>query len=98
MFVIPGGNHCRGGEGAWVVDYLSTLENWVEKGQAPDKLIGMHLKIDDPADTYGFGERGFPLDPTTVQFWRPIYPYPIRTQYLGHGDRNDAASFGPVEP
>jgi hypothetical protein len=98
MFIIPGGNHCRGGDGAWVVDYLSALEGWVEKGHAPEKLIGVHLRTDDPADTYGFGERGFPLDPRTIEFSRPIYPYPIRTRYLGHGDPKEATSFGPAEP
>lgn len=98
MFVIPGANHCRGGDGAWVVDYLSYMEAWVEKGQAPDKLIGVHLKSDNPADASGFGELRFPLDAASIEFSRPIYPYPIRTKYLGHGNPNDAASFGPVEP
>ena len=98
MFVIPGANHCRGGDGAWVVDYLGHMEAWVEKGQAPDKLIGVHLKSDNPAEAYGFAEPKFPLDPATIQFSRPIYPYPTGTKYLGHGDPNDAANFGPLKP
>jgi hypothetical protein len=38
----------------------------------------------------------FPLDPTTVEFSRPVYPYPLGTKYLGHGDPKEASSFGPV--
>jgi hypothetical protein len=42
LFVIPGMNHCTGGDGAFVVDYLSYLEAWVEKGQPPDRLLSFH--------------------------------------------------------
>ncbi len=92
LFMIPGMNHCTGGDGAYAVDYLSYLEAWVEKGEAPNKLIGAHLKPEDP------GRLDFPLDPARIQFSRPVYPYPSYAKYLGHGDPNSAASFGPVEP
>ncbi len=45
LFVIPGMEHCGGGDGAFAVDYLSSLEAWVERGKAPDKLIGAHVKF-----------------------------------------------------
>jgi feruloyl esterase len=47
LFLIPGMIHCTGGEGAYAIDYLSYLEDWVEHGQEPDKLVGAH-----PDDTY----------------------------------------------
>jgi feruloyl esterase len=38
-----------------------------------------------------------PLDPAIpVSFTRPVYPYPTRAKYLGHGNPNSAASFGPT--
>ena len=104
LFVIPGMDHCTGGDGAFAVDYLSALEAWVERGHAPDKLIGAHVK---PEDLEFYKAKDFwelmlgresPLDPTTVGFSRPVFPYPIGTKYLGRGDPNDAASFGPATP
>src|ERR1700722_9626339 len=104
LFVIPGMDHCTGGDGAFDVDYLSYLEAWVEGGKTPEKLIGAHstLKGLNPENSEVRGKLilglEFPLDPATVTFSRPIYPYPIGTRYLGHGDPNDAASFLPANP
>lgn len=39
LFLIPGVEHIGGGPGLTDFDAFSALENWVEKGQAPDKLI-----------------------------------------------------------
>jgi hypothetical protein len=38
LFMAPGVHHCAGGEGAWQVDFLSVLEEWVERGKAPDRI------------------------------------------------------------
>jgi hypothetical protein len=101
LFVIPGMNHCSGGDGAFAVDYLSYLEAWVEKGSPPEQLVASHVKLEDlkfdnPKDVHEMVRRlEFPLDPATVSFSRPVYPYPVATKYLGHGDSKDAASFGP---
>jgi hypothetical protein len=92
LFSLPGVEHCAGGPGADTVDYLTYLENWVERGNAPGKLVAAHLKMVDRAHP-----PNFPLDPVLVQFTRPVYPYPTRAKYLGHGDPNDAASFGPTD-
>jgi feruloyl esterase len=35
LFMVPGMNHCRGGEGADTIDMQPAIENWVERGQAP---------------------------------------------------------------
>ena len=40
LFMVPGMLHCGGGPGAWDVDYLEPLVNWVEKGVRPEKLTG----------------------------------------------------------
>jgi feruloyl esterase len=108
FFAVPGMGHCGGGDGASAIDYLSYLEAWVEKDRAPDKVIGSHVKTEDLMDKAMHGDQDalhalerrmeFPLDPATVEFSRPIYPYPIATRYLGRGNPKDAASFGPVQP
>jgi feruloyl esterase len=38
LFMLPGVDHCQGGEGAFMVDYLAALENWVENDEAPWRL------------------------------------------------------------
>ena len=118
LFFIPGMNHCRGGAGAYAIDYLSYLEAWVERGKAPDVLMSAHVSDtylataplpqlpQEPADMTPEMRAAFaahflrlPLDPSIpVAFTRPVYPYPTMAKYLGHGDPNNAASFGPVEP
>ena len=39
LFLIPGVHHGSGGPGLTAFDSFSALEDWVEKGQAPEKLI-----------------------------------------------------------
>jgi feruloyl esterase len=39
LFMAPGVNHCAGGEGAAMFDHLGALDNWIEKGSAPERLI-----------------------------------------------------------
>ncbi len=36
--MAPGMGHCGGGEGPSVFDPVAALENWVEKGKAPDQI------------------------------------------------------------
>jgi pimeloyl-ACP methyl ester carboxylesterase len=42
LFLAPGMGHCSGGPGPNQFDHLTALEQWVEKGIAPDKLIASH--------------------------------------------------------
>ena len=42
FFLAPGMGHCSGGPGPNQFDVLTALEQWVEKGIAPDKLIASH--------------------------------------------------------
>ena len=39
LFMVPGMNHCGGGEGPSNFDALSALEQWVEQGKAPEQII-----------------------------------------------------------
>jgi pimeloyl-ACP methyl ester carboxylesterase len=52
LFMMPGMDHCTGGEGAWVFDYLGTLDRWVETGRGPDVLEGYHPNADGSPQFY----------------------------------------------
>lgn len=83
MFMMPGMNHCRGGNGVNTADYLDALERWVEDGEAPESL-----------DVYGTTVEPFnyithPLDPDTIMTGRRVFPYPATSVYDGSGDASD---------
>ncbi len=40
LFMVPGMGHCGGGPGVNGFDQIGTLERWVEKGVAPDTIMG----------------------------------------------------------
>lgn len=40
LFLAPGVQHCEGGDGAIPVDPLESVVNWVERGVAPETLLG----------------------------------------------------------
>jgi feruloyl esterase len=42
FFIAPGMGHCGGGPGPNQFDTLTALEQWVEKGVAPEKLLASH--------------------------------------------------------
>ncbi|SEJ72299.1 feruloyl esterase [Sphingobium sp. AP50] len=42
LFMVPGMDHCGGGEGASVFDWLTALDTWVVDGKAPDSMTGFH--------------------------------------------------------
>ena len=43
LFMAPGVHHCGGGAGPNNFDMLAPLENWVERGVAPDRIIAAHM-------------------------------------------------------
>jgi feruloyl esterase len=43
MFLMPGVLHCSGGPGPDKVDWLGAIEDWVEKGSAPTRLVASRL-------------------------------------------------------
>jgi len=56
LFMAPGMAHCGGGEGPNSFDALSALEEWVERGKAPDQIVASH-------STNGAVDRTRPLCP-----------------------------------
>jgi feruloyl esterase len=94
FYAVPGQGHTPGGPGPEVVDYLSALEAWVERGQAPETLKGYHLK--DASAFFGALIPAAALDPANVDFTRPIYRYPLIARYKGNGDPNAWTSFAPA--
>jgi feruloyl esterase len=95
--MLPGVQHCAGGPGpdSFGQSTLSSdsdprhnvriaLENWVEKGTAPETLIVSRM---------GTGSaQGSPV------MSRPLCPYPQSAQYKGTGDPNSADSFVCASP
>lgn len=55
------------------------LQQWVEKGVAPDKVIA--TKFANQAGT------------PSIKMTRPLCPYPQAAKYKGTGDSNDASNF-----
>lgn len=39
LFMIPGMEHCGGGPGASRFDHMAVIRNWVEKNEAPDRIV-----------------------------------------------------------
>ncbi len=42
LFMVPGMYHCSGGPGPNTFDAVSALEQWVEKGVAPEQIVATH--------------------------------------------------------
>ncbi|HEY6455236.1 MAG TPA: tannase/feruloyl esterase family alpha/beta hydrolase [Steroidobacteraceae bacterium] len=42
LFMAPGMAHCAGGEGPDTFDSLGALEQWVEQGNAPQRIVAAH--------------------------------------------------------
>jgi feruloyl esterase len=43
LFLVPGMQHCSGGPGPSKFDTISALEQWVERGVAPDRIVASHV-------------------------------------------------------
>jgi feruloyl esterase len=43
LFMVPGMDHCGGGEGPNSFDSLSVIEQWVEKGNPPAQIVASHI-------------------------------------------------------
>ncbi len=47
LFMVPGMNHCAGGNGPWQTDWLGALERWVEAGTPPAAILARHPSRED---------------------------------------------------
>ena len=96
LYMVPGMEHCLNGPGPNVMGQLSLpgaggpgtgaldlLQQWVEKGKAPDSVLAVKLS----------GTKEAPV--TTV---RPICPFPQEAKYDGKGDPKVPGSFACVAP
>lgn len=79
LFMVPGMGHCGGGPGANSFDMMLPLENWVERGVAPERIIATKYLNDDPKS-----------NPVRTH---PLCPYPKFARYSGHGSTDDARNF-----
>ena len=90
LFMAPGMGHCGGGPGPNQFgqtggngdadhDVVAALEQWVEKGVAPKKIIATKYVDNDPKKA--------------VEMTRPLCVYPQAAKYKGTGDTKDAGSF-----
>ena len=44
LFMIPGMDHCRGGDGTDRFDMMSAVVEWVERGKAPAQIIAARVR------------------------------------------------------
>ncbi len=44
LFMVPGMNHCGGGDGTATFDMVTALEQWVEQGKAPDQIPASRVR------------------------------------------------------
>jgi feruloyl esterase len=51
LFMVPGMGHCSGGEGPDTFDKIAVMEQWVEQGRAPDRIIASHQTAGKPDRT-----------------------------------------------
>jgi len=86
VFAVPGMGHCQGGPATDQFDALGALVNWVEKGQAPERIDAQV----NPANK----ELPAGWSPTRS---RPLCPHPQVMRYAG-GDVESAASFRCAMP
>jgi len=95
LFMVPGMYHCDNGPGPDVFDDLTALENWVERGEAPEQIAA--YKVED-SDGYGalWGNQVKPG--ASVSRSRPLCAYPNVARYRGRGSIDEADNFMCVEP
>ncbi len=78
LYLVPGMAHCFGGEGAYLVDWLTAMERWAEDGVSPDNLLASHPP--EPGEEAG-------------GFTRPVCAYPGSATYGGIGAKTEASSY-----
>jgi Tannase and feruloyl esterase len=77
LFMVPGMEHCRGGPGPDSFDAVASLDEWVEHGVPPERIVASRKGNDGK----------------TVERTRPLCRYPQVARYKGTGSTDEAASF-----
>lgn len=91
LFMVPGMDHCAGGEGTSDFDTLGVMEDWAANGKAPERITATR-----PTTVQGFP--GAPPAPPRSPLSRPLCPYPSYAEYKGAGDPAEAPNFACVAP
>jgi hypothetical protein len=94
LFMLPGLGHCftpdPKSKTPSEVDFIAALDQWVEKGKAPDSLIASHYS--GQAASMGGSAMNMPVAGKPDRT-RPICAYPAQAVYKGSGSIDDAANF-----
>ena len=96
LFMLPSVNHCQYGAGGGEVDWITALENWVEKGIAPDQVIAHRMVVEPypliPGERWAQMAR-HPLAPGSFNRTRPVYAYPDIARWSGKGNPDEATTW-----
>lgn len=88
FYRVPGMGHCSGGPSTDQFDMLAALVDWVEQGEAPDRVIASARGAGNAGGVNAEVPAGWAPDRT-----RPLCPYPKVARYDGSGDVEEAGSF-----
>lgn len=87
LFMVPGMLHgADGGHAPTRYDLLTELDNWVEGGPAPERIITSKLAVEPALFTQ-------PDPDAAVARSRPLCAWPKTAHYNGSGSTDDAANF-----
>jgi hypothetical protein len=79
LFMVPGMDHCGGGEGTSTIDTLAVIDAWASGGKAPERIVATRPGNVPPAN----------LPPLS----RPLCPFPLVARYAGKGSQDAAENF-----
>lgn len=95
LFLAPGMYHCDGGPGPDVFDDLTALEEWVERGLPPERMVAYKAEL--PDGYRALHGNVLPVD-VAVERSRPLCAYPDVARYQGRGSIDEAGNFECVAP
>ena len=84
LFMAPGMLHCQAGPGPNVLATLPAITGWVEQSKAPDTLIAIKYRDNDPSKP--------------VERVRPLCAFPARGVWDGKGEQDRPESWRCVAP
>lgn len=91
LFLLPGTGHCSmNGCGPTSFDAISAMEDWVEKGKAPDALLATQFSTKPTSNTMMPPVLDRSKPPVRTM---PLCKFPEMAHYSGQGDVNEAASW-----
>ncbi|WEK46584.1 MAG: tannase/feruloyl esterase family alpha/beta hydrolase [Candidatus Andeanibacterium colombiense] len=92
LFMVPGMDHCSGGDGTSEFDTLGTIDTWASSGLAPNRIVATR------PTALAAAMPGTPPAPPRAPLSRPLCPYPMVPEYKGSGDTAVETSFSCAVP